>query len=149
MTLTCLPAAVFALTLAQPPETPRSLAKPAAATKADDEKLPITGLAPAKIFPNLCLYKYRVSTSSPQCQAYVDQGLGFFYSYVWMESARSFETATKCDPNCALAWWGLSRACERWGRGDANAALKKAKELMATADLREQKLILARLQEKA
>jgi len=29
------------------------------------EKLPMTGLPPAKIFPGLCLVKYRVSTMSP------------------------------------------------------------------------------------
>src|SRR5437870_1687706 len=93
------------------------------------DKLAITKLAPAKVLPNLCVYKYRVSTSSAECQALVDQGLAFYYSYVWMEAARSFETATKHDPNCAMAWLGLSRALETWGRGDALAALRKAKEL--------------------
>src|SRR5205823_3003513 len=70
------------------------------------------------------------------------------YSYVWMEAARSFETATKHDPNCAMAWLGLSRALETWGRGDALAALRKAKELLPKADAREQMLITSRLQEK-
>lgn len=111
-------------------------------------KLPLTGLAPAKIFPDLCHYRYRISTSSPQCQAFVDQALGFYYSYVWMEAARSFETALQHDPECAFAYWGLSRAMEKWGKGDHVAALKKAKELLPKADPREQKLILSRLQEK-
>jgi tetratricopeptide (TPR) repeat protein len=131
----------LSVVLAIPPVKPDT-GKPA------DQKLPITNLAPAKILPNLCLYQYRVSTSSPECQALVDQGLGFYYSYVYMEAARSFETATKRDPNCALAWWGLSRALERWGRGDSTAALKKAKELLPKADPREQMLITSRLQEK-
>jgi tetratricopeptide (TPR) repeat protein len=142
-----VPGALMALALAQAPEAPKNLPK-AAATKKEDEKLPNTRLAPAKIFPDLCIYRYRVSTDSPECQAYVDQGFGFYYSYVWMEAARSFETATKLDPNCAMAWWGLSRSCEKWGRGDQTAALRKAKELMPRASDREQKLILARLQEK-
>jgi tetratricopeptide (TPR) repeat protein len=142
-----VPGALIALSLTQVPDARKSLPK-AAAAKKDDEKLPITGLAPSKIFPDLCIYRYRVSTSSTQCQTYVDQGLGFYYSYVWMEAARSFETAAKIDPNCAMAWWGLSRSCEKWGRGDQIAALKKAKELMPRADEREKKLILARLQEK-
>jgi tetratricopeptide (TPR) repeat protein len=47
-----------------------------------------------------------------------------------------------------MAWWCLSRAQERWARGDHTVALRKAKELMASADPREQKLILARLQDK-
>ncbi len=112
-------------------------------------KLPLTGLAPAKIQTGLCLLKYRVSTNSPDCQAFFDQGLGYFYSYVWMEASRSFETAVRKDPDCALAWWGLSRALERWGKNkQATEALLKAYELRDHASHREQQLILARMQEK-
>lgn len=111
-------------------------------------KLTHSGLAPAKIVPNLCLLRYRVSTDSQECQALFDQGLGYFYSYVWMEAARSFETATQRDPNCAMAWWGLSRALERWGRGKHLEPLKKAQELLNRAGPNEKLLITARLQEK-
>ncbi len=114
----------------------------------DDGKLPHTKLPPGKIVPNLCVVKYAVSTSSPECQVFVNQGLGYYYSYVWMEAARSFETATKHDPNCAFAWWGLSKACEKWGKAAYAPPLKKAQELMADANEREQRLIKARLQEK-
>ena len=116
--------------------------------KKDDGRLPHTKLMPAKFVPNLCVVKYRVSTSSPECQAFVDQGLGYYYSYVWMEAARSFETALKHDPNCAFAWWGLSKACEKWGRAAYAPPLKKAQALMPLANEREQRLIKARLQEK-
>lgn len=111
-------------------------------------KLPMTGLAPSKVIPDLCKVTYRISTNSPQCQEYFDQGLGYFYSYVWMEAARSFETAARHDPNCAMAWWGLSRGLERWGKRNQNDALKKAQELMSRASHREQLLIQARLEEK-
>ncbi|MFN4261223.1 MAG: tetratricopeptide repeat protein [Gemmataceae bacterium] len=109
-------------------------------------KLPLTGLAPAKLVPDLCLTTYRVSTTSPECQAFFDQGLGFFYSYAWMEAARSFETAAGYDPDCAMAWWGLSRAIERWGRGKHLPALEKAQQLLSQASDREQMLITSRLQ---
>jgi tetratricopeptide (TPR) repeat protein len=112
-------------------------------------KLPLSGLMPAKLFPDQCLLRYRISTTSPECQAYFDQGLGYFYSYVWMEAVRSFETATHYDPDCAMAWWGLSRALERWGRRDtAEKALKTAKDKAALAAHHEQMLIKARAQEK-
>lgn len=114
---------------------------------AKPETLPITKLAPAKIIPNLCLLNYRISTRSPECQAHFDQGLGFFYSYVWMEAARSFETAAKHDPDCAMAWWGLSRAIEEW-RGNSNDPLKKAQALLPKCSDRERRLITARLQQK-
>jgi tetratricopeptide (TPR) repeat protein len=113
-----------------------------------DAKMPMTGLGPAKLVPGLCSLHYRVTTASPECQAFFDQGLGYQYSYVWMEAARAFETATRHDPNCALAWWGLSRALAEWHRGDANAAAKKADVLKDHASHREQQLILARLQER-
>jgi hypothetical protein len=141
-----------------------------------DAKMPFTGLTPAKLFPDLCLYRYRVSTTSDVCQQYCDQALGFYYSYVWIEAARSFETALQHDPDCAFAWMGLNRGLEKWGGGSkvpgANGllaavgggiqpklpdqltksprdfALEKAKALMPKASHREQLLITAKLQEK-
>jgi tetratricopeptide (TPR) repeat protein len=116
--------------------------------KKGGDKMPLTGLAPAKLAPNLCVVKYRVSTASPECQEFFDQGLGYFYSYVWMEAARCFETAAKHDPDCAMAWWGLSRALERYGRSNHTEALKKAQALLPRCSHRENLLITARLQEK-
>jgi tetratricopeptide (TPR) repeat protein len=111
-------------------------------------RLPLSGLTPSKLIANLCLLRYRVTTNSPDCQAFFDQGLGYFYSYVWMEAARSFETATHYDPDCAMAWWGLSRALDRWGKPNQAKALQKAYDLRARASDREQLLIQARMQEK-
>lgn len=111
-------------------------------------KMPMTGLAPSKLVPDLCLVRYRISTTSPECQAFFDQALGYFYSYVWMEAARSFETALQYDAECPLAWWGLSRALERWGKRNHTEALLKASKLSDRASDREQQLILARMQEK-
>lgn len=113
------------------------------------DRLPLSGLRVSLLAPDLCLVKYRISTTSPECQAFFDQGLGYFYSYVWMEATRSFETAVKHDPDCAMAWWGLARALERYGKRDqATKALLKAGELRTRASHREQQLILASLQEK-
>jgi Tfp pilus assembly protein PilF len=110
--------------------------------------LPMTKLAPAKLNLQQCVLRYRVTTASPVCQDYCDQALGYFYSYVWMEAARSFETALQHDPNCPFAWWGLARSLERWGRGDATRALLKAWELREHASAREQLLLKAAMQEK-
>lgn len=92
------------------------------AAAPEPSPLPITGLSPSKIHPNLCVYHYSVGTTSPECQAHCDQGFGYFYSYVWMEAARSFETALQHDPDCALAWLGLYRALDKWGKGGSPAA---------------------------
>src|SRR5262245_48791382 len=138
-------------------------------------KLPITGLAPARVEPNLCKLQCRVSTYSPQCQTYCDQALGYFYSYVWMEAARNFETALKYDPDCAVAWLGLHRALEKWpnpktpkadpflalvggvlqpklparyAKHPRDYALDMAKALLPKASHREALLITAKLHEK-
>jgi tetratricopeptide (TPR) repeat protein len=121
---------------------------PAMAFVALDDRMPITKLVPAVYVPELCTYRYRVGTDSAECQKFVDQALGYFYSYVWIETARSAETALKHDPNCAFAWLMLHRGIEKWGRGDANVPLKKAQELLPKAPHREQLLITAKLHEK-
>src|SRR5262245_45530905 len=121
---------------------------PAMAFVALDERMPRTKLAPAVYVPDLCSYRYRVRTSSTECQKFLDQALGYFYSYVWIETARSAETALGYDPDCAYAWLVLHKGLEKWGQGDALGALKKAQELMPRAPHREQLLITARLHEK-
>src|SRR5262249_54029569 len=95
-----------------PSQEPKGKIAPPARTeiKLDKGKLPLTGRPPAKLVPNLCLLRYRVSTDSPECQAFFDQGLAWFYSYVYGQASQAFETAVLHDPSCAMAWWGLSRA---------------------------------------
>src|SRR5579883_1330800 len=83
----------------EPPATP---AKPGD-IRTPNATMPLTGLAPAKPMFDACIYKYHVSTPSEQCQAFVNQGLGMYYSYVWIEAARAFETALQFDPDCAYA----------------------------------------------
>ena len=74
---------------------------------------------PAVYVPDLCVYHYRVGTRSADCQRFVDQALGYYYSYVWIEAARSAETALRYDPECAYAWLVLHKGLEKWGQGDA------------------------------
>ncbi len=160
--------------------TPREKVQPPVAktpvTPSTGPKMPLSGLAPAKPMFDACIYKYGMSTTNPLCQAFVNQGLGQYYSYVWIESVRAFETALQHDPECAYAWLLLSRALEKWGRPGVippatpyvaaiggfvygklpdrvgkNApdfALDSARRLMPKANPREQLLIQSRLQEK-
>ena len=43
-------------------------------------------------------------------QRYFDQGLAFLYGFNYTEAARSFEAAAACDPQCAMAYWGIAIA---------------------------------------
>jgi tetratricopeptide (TPR) repeat protein len=150
-------------------------AKPPTPTLAAAPKLAITQLTPANLVPGLCLYSYPVSSTSEQCRQYCDQAFGYYYSYVWMEAARCFETALQHDPNCAIAWLGLSRSLEKWQKttprklqgfaalgGTAlqaalptamtkpphDFALEEAKRLLPNASHRESFLIHAKLHER-
>jgi tetratricopeptide (TPR) repeat protein len=114
-----------------------------------DQPLPLCGLGPARVTPELCTLHYPLATASADCQRLFDQGLAHFYSYSWMEAARAFETAARCDADCALAWWGLSRALDKWPGHDAQhrRALTRAKELLPRVSHRDAQLIRARLVE--
>jgi len=52
----------------------------------------------------------RVTTSSPEAQAFYNQGVAYLHSYVWIEAARSCNQALRSDPKLALAYICLSRA---------------------------------------
>lgn len=120
-----------------------------AASSPLPEKLPQSQLPPAKLTSDLCGLHYPVATNDAEAQRHFDQGLAYFYSYVWMEAARSFETAATLDPDCTMAWWGLSRAFEKWGGKDAQhkKALEKARDLLTKTNHREQQHVKARLVE--
>lgn len=87
----------------------------------------------------------KVTTSSPQAQAYYDQGLAYLNSFVWIEAARSFHQSLRLDPSLAMAYVGLSDAYI--GLQDvpaARAAYEKAQALAGKASARERALITIR-----
>ena len=101
-------ALLFGVTWIAPAAEPTVAPPPRAKVPAADApvspgvpKMPLTGLTPAKPMFDACLYHYPVGTASKECQAYVDQALGMYYSYVWIEAARAAETAVRHDP-CLL-----------------------------------------------
>jgi tetratricopeptide (TPR) repeat protein len=86
--------------------------------------------------------RQKVTTASPEAQAFYDQGLNYLESYVWIEASRSFHQALRVDPKLALAYVGLSRVHS--GLDNPSAAkgyLEKAKELSAGVSPKERRLI--------
>jgi tetratricopeptide (TPR) repeat protein len=83
-----------------------------------------------------------ITTSSPQAQAYYDQGLSALHSYEWIEAARAFYTALRLDPNCAMAHEGLSVALSNLGAtGPAQVEVEAARALAPKASPRERQRI--------
>ena len=106
---------------------------------------------PAPLFPDLGRYHLPADTRKPLAQQYVDQGMLLAYGFNPAEAARSFDAATRIDPDCATCWWALA-----WSLGpninsdmDAaagervRAALKEARAHAAKATPAQQGLIAA------
>jgi tetratricopeptide (TPR) repeat protein len=51
-----------------------------------------------------------VSTRSIEAQTWFDRGLVWSYGFNHEESAECFTRAIACDPDCAMAYWGLAYA---------------------------------------
>lgn len=80
-----------------------------------DEPMP---LAPAGLGP----LSRSVTTTSPEAQAYFDQGLQLLYAFTPTDAARSFREAQKRDADCAMCYFG-----EAWAWGPyLNGAMREA-----------------------
>ena len=51
-----------------------------------------------------------ITTSSPEAQRWFDRGLTWTYAFNHETAIRCFQAAIKADPDCAIAYWGLSYA---------------------------------------
>lgn len=60
------------------------------------------------LWPGTGEHKRSVATRSAEAQAFFDQGLNWLYAFNHREAQRSFEAATRIDPLCAMAWWGVA-----------------------------------------
>src|SRR5260370_12206932 len=94
-----------------------SLAAPAWAYQAADQGTAMIGWVPREILERPVPLRQgigqvheAVTTSSPQAQAFYDQGLAYLNSFVWIEAARSFHQALRLDPSLGMAQLGLSDA---------------------------------------
>ncbi len=61
-------------------------------------------------FAGLGQHERKVTTDSPKAQRYFNQGLGFYHGFNHGAAIRSFAEATRLDPKCAMAHWGIALA---------------------------------------
>jgi tetratricopeptide (TPR) repeat protein len=75
--------------------------------------LPLGAAEPANavtLDPGLGSLHWPVSTSSPKAQAYFDQGMRYVYAFNHEAAIRSFNEATRLDPDLAIGYWGTALA---------------------------------------
>ena len=51
---------------------------------------------------------FPITTSNPEAQEWFNQGVALIHVYFWNEAERTFRWVLKLDPDCAMAYWGLS-----------------------------------------
>lgn len=90
----------------------------------------------------------KITTASPEAQAYFNQGLSLFHCFWWNEALRSFQEAARLDSTCAMAYWGeYMTLANPWHYHEnvaaRTAALQKALALRGRISSREQAYIHA------
>ena len=91
---------------------------------------------------NLGHYSRAITTTSPSAQLWFDRGLIWIYAYNHEEAIACFEKALKDDPECAMAYWGISYAIgpnynkpwEAFEEEEKSDAVQIAKQSIAQAD---------------
>jgi peroxiredoxin/tetratricopeptide (TPR) repeat protein len=54
--------------------------------------------------------RFPVTTDADLAQKFFEQGVGQLHGFWHFEAERSFRQVAKIDPNCAMAYWGMSMA---------------------------------------
>jgi peroxiredoxin len=63
--------------------------------------------------------RFPVTSKNPLVQKFVEQGVGQLHGFWYVEAERSFREAARLDPNCGIAYWGMSLANETLNPGRA------------------------------
>lgn len=83
---------------------------------------PVTAQESVPLYDGIGELVRPITTSSPDAQAYFDQGLRLTYGFGHPEAVRSFREAQRHDPECASCYWG-----EAWALGpNINAPMNPA-----------------------
>jgi tetratricopeptide (TPR) repeat protein len=64
----------------------------------------------AQLLENLGTFSRTITTSSPDAQAYFNQGLRLIYAFNHDEAARAFAKAIESDAACAMCYWGAGES---------------------------------------
>lgn len=95
---------------------------------------PDSGMGTPRMYAGFGNYTRTVTTNSPEAQQWFNQGMQLLYGFNHDEAIRSFREAARLDPDCAMAWWGVSYAyglhinnpamTDEQSKGGAEAAAK-------------------------
>jgi peroxiredoxin len=69
---------------------------------------------------------FPVSSKDPLVQKFIEQGIGQLHGFWFVEAERSFRQAAALDPQCGIAYWGMSLANEELDAGRAQQFASEA-----------------------
>jgi tetratricopeptide (TPR) repeat protein len=84
------------------------------------------GAVPPVVLDGLGRHHQTVTTTSPEAQAYFDQGLRLVYAFNHIEAESAFREAARLDPACAMCYWGISLTHGSNYNSPTDAAREKA-----------------------
>ena len=88
----------------------------------------------AYLMSNTGKVNFPVTTKVPECQQFINQGVGQLHGFWYFEAERSFRQAAMLDPQCAMAYWGMARAninSDKRAKAFIAEAVKRKKDLTA------------------
>ncbi len=89
----------------------------------------------ARLVEGMGKIDFPVTTTRPEAQAFVNQGVGQLHSFYYFEAERSFRQAAKLDAACPMAYWGMAMANMNNGKraeGFLKEAIKRAEATKIT-----------------
>ncbi len=90
------------------PATEANPSEPAAGHSTHGEAFDEGPRRRASILPGMGRVSFPVTTTSPEAQKFIDQGVAQLHSFYYFESERSFRQAAKLDPGGPMAYWGMA-----------------------------------------
>ena len=95
----------------------------------------MTPMPPPKLMQGLGQTTLKITTRSPEAQAYFSQGLALTHCFWEFEAYRAFKEAARLDPDAAMAWWGIVESTKGFPamEEETKAAREKIKKLMDKA----------------
>jgi tetratricopeptide (TPR) repeat protein len=95
-----------------------------------DSGYKMTPMPAPKLMTGIGTSPLRITTNSPEAQAYFSQGMALLHCFWEFEAWRAFKEAARLDPDAPMPYWGILRAVSQFPamedeRADAAAKLKK------------------------
>jgi tetratricopeptide (TPR) repeat protein len=87
----------------------------------------------------------KITTNSPEAQAYFNQGLRLLDDFWFFEAYRAFRECARLDPSAAMAYWGMARALANYPTAQTaeEQLIARAEALTARVSPHEQNYIRA------